>query len=195
MGSGKSTVGPLLAARLGWKFIDVDDVIEAEAGAPSPKSSPATAKPPSATANMPPSPASLAATRWFWPSAAAQSNAPTPATCCSIRPATLLVHLEVELATTLARCRGHRAHRPILADQANLASRYATPPAALPHRARLDRRGRTHSRQSRGCDSRGRRRSRIDADRAWNHSTLVIINTGTHALRRCISPFASIAST
>ena len=34
MGSGKTTVGPLLAARLGWKFIDADDVIEAEAGAP-----------------------------------------------------------------------------------------------------------------------------------------------------------------
>src|SRR5579871_6349487 len=33
MGSGKSTVGPLVAARLGWRFIDADDVIEAEAGA------------------------------------------------------------------------------------------------------------------------------------------------------------------
>src|ERR1035437_10777009 len=32
MGSGKSTLGPLIAARLGWSFIDVDDVIEAEAG-------------------------------------------------------------------------------------------------------------------------------------------------------------------
>src|SRR6202789_2538376 len=33
MGSGKSTVGPLLAARLGWRFLDADEVIEAEAGA------------------------------------------------------------------------------------------------------------------------------------------------------------------
>src|ERR1700691_3844267 len=32
MGSGKSTVGPLVAARLGWSFVDVDDVLEAEAG-------------------------------------------------------------------------------------------------------------------------------------------------------------------
>src|SRR5579863_9096453 len=32
MGSGKSTVGPLLAEKLGWHFIDVDDVIEADAG-------------------------------------------------------------------------------------------------------------------------------------------------------------------
>src|SRR3974390_739771 len=34
MGSGKSTVGPLLAARLGWRFIDADDVIVSDAGMP-----------------------------------------------------------------------------------------------------------------------------------------------------------------
>ena len=39
-------------------------------------------------------------------------------------PGTLLVHLEVELATTLVRCRGTEQTRPILADQANLAARY-----------------------------------------------------------------------
>ena len=39
-------------------------------------------------------------------------------------PGTLLVHLEVELATTLARCSGTEHTRPVLADQANLASRY-----------------------------------------------------------------------
>src|SRR5271167_4117040 len=33
MGSGKTTVGPLVADRLGWRFLDVDDVIENEAGA------------------------------------------------------------------------------------------------------------------------------------------------------------------
>jgi len=42
MGSGKSTRRPLIAARLGWSFIDVDDVIEAEAGHDMPKSSRAT---------------------------------------------------------------------------------------------------------------------------------------------------------
>jgi len=34
MGSGKTTVGPLVASLLGWRFVDVDDVIEAEAGVP-----------------------------------------------------------------------------------------------------------------------------------------------------------------
>jgi shikimate kinase len=33
MGAGKSTVGRALAARLGWPFFDLDDAIEAAAGA------------------------------------------------------------------------------------------------------------------------------------------------------------------
>ena len=32
MASGKSTVGPLLAARLGWSFLDVDAVVSEEVG-------------------------------------------------------------------------------------------------------------------------------------------------------------------
>jgi shikimate kinase len=34
MGSGKSTVGRLLAERLGWEFIDLDAEIESQAGKP-----------------------------------------------------------------------------------------------------------------------------------------------------------------
>ena len=34
MGSGKSTVGPLVAKRLGWTFIDLDHQIEQEQGRP-----------------------------------------------------------------------------------------------------------------------------------------------------------------
>ena len=37
---------------------------------------------------------------------------------------TLVVHLEVALATTLARCKGTEDLRPVLADEANLAGRY-----------------------------------------------------------------------
>ena len=31
-GTGKSTVGPLLAARLGWRFVDADELLERRAG-------------------------------------------------------------------------------------------------------------------------------------------------------------------
>jgi shikimate kinase len=33
MGAGKSTVGPILAERLGWRFLDADRELESEAGA------------------------------------------------------------------------------------------------------------------------------------------------------------------
>jgi shikimate kinase len=125
MGSGKSTVGPLVAARLGWRFLDVDDVIEAEAGA--------------------------AITELFARHGEAAFRDREHATIAQLAsgerlvlalgggaierdetrhlllstPGTLLVHLEVGLATTLARCAGTEHTRPILADQANLASRYA----------------------------------------------------------------------
>jgi shikimate kinase len=39
-------------------------------------------------------------------------------------PETILVHLEVTLDTTLARCSGTDDTRPVLADRANLAARY-----------------------------------------------------------------------
>ena len=34
MGAGKSTCGPILARRLGWEFVDLDEEVAAAAGAP-----------------------------------------------------------------------------------------------------------------------------------------------------------------
>ncbi len=81
-------------------------------------------------------------------------------------PEMLLVHLEVALATTLARCRGTEHLRPILADEANLASRYAQAFAALPHGARVDCRGRAHAGtgRGRGC-ARGAARIAVEESR------------------------------
>jgi shikimate kinase len=124
MGSGKTTVGPLVAARLGWAFIDVDDVIVAETG--------------------------MAITEFFVRHGETAFRERERATIARLAaenaivlalgggaiehsgtrdllfssPDTLLVHLEVELATTLARCGGTEGTRPILADQPNLAARY-----------------------------------------------------------------------
>ncbi len=124
MGSGKSTVGPLLAERLGWQFIDVDDVIEADAGVPiseifTRRGEATFREQERATI------ARLAATDNLV-LALGGGAIETEATrdLLLTTPGTILVHLEVGLETTLLRCGGTEHTRPILADQANLASRY-----------------------------------------------------------------------
>jgi shikimate kinase len=124
MGSGKSTVGPQLAQRLGWRFVDADDVIEVEAGASiveifAREGEAAFRERERATI------ARLAAEEQLV--LALGGGAIEDATTRSLllnAPEALLVHLEVTLTTTLARCRGTEHLRPILADQANLARRY-----------------------------------------------------------------------
>jgi shikimate kinase len=124
MGSGKSTVGPLLAARLGWSFLDVDDVIESEAGTTIAEifarhGEAAFRKQEHETI------ARLAAgdSLVLALGGGAIEHEATRALLLTT-PGTLLIHLEVELATTLQRCQGTEQTRPILADQANLAARY-----------------------------------------------------------------------
>jgi len=124
MGSGKTTVGPLLAARLGWNFLDADDVIEAEAGATIAElfarhgEASFRDREHAAIARLAANDALVLAL-----GGGAIEHSVTRSLLATT-PGTLLVHLEVELATTLARCRGTEHLRPILADQANLASRY-----------------------------------------------------------------------
>ncbi len=124
MGSGKSTVGPLVAQRLGWRFVDVDDVIEAEAGIPIAEifarhGEAAFRDREHATI------ARLASTDSLVLALGGGAiERPATRELLLTAPGTLLVHLEVELATTLARCRGTEHTRPVLADQANLAARY-----------------------------------------------------------------------
>jgi shikimate kinase len=124
MGSGKSTVGPLVAQRLRWRFVDVDDVIEAEAG--------------TSIANLFARDGEKAFRDLEHETIVRLAGGDSlvlalgggaierPATrdLLLTQPDTFLVHLDVALATTLARCRGTEHTRPVLADQANLASRY-----------------------------------------------------------------------
>jgi shikimate kinase len=124
MGSGKSTVGPLIAAQLGWRFIDVDDVIEAEAGA-------AIAdifarhgegvfrdREHATIANLVSEEAVVMAL-----GGGAIERQETRELLLNAT-GTLLVHLEVELDTTLARCSGTEHTRPVLGDHADLVVRY-----------------------------------------------------------------------
>ncbi len=124
MGSGKSTVGPIVAARLGWRFIDVDNVIEAEAGAPiadifARHGEGAFRDLEHATIMR------LSTTDALVLALGGGAiEREDTRTLLLDAPGTLLVHLEVELNTTLARCSGTENTRPVLADHGNLAARY-----------------------------------------------------------------------
>ena len=124
MGSGKTTVGPLVAARLGWRFIDADDVIEAEAGMPIAEIFARHGEPyfrereTAAIARM------TATDDLVLALGGGAIETESLRTLLLSADGTLLVHLEVQLATTLARCGGTEGTRPVLADQANLAKRY-----------------------------------------------------------------------
>ncbi len=112
MGSGKTTLGPLLAARLGWSFIDVDDVIEAEAGVTIAEifarhGEAAFRERERATI------ARLAAgDSLVLALGGGAIEHEATRTLLLTAPGTLLVHLEVELATTLKRCRGTEQRGP-----------------------------------------------------------------------------------
>lgn len=124
MGSGKTTAGPLVAKRLGWRFVDVDDVIEAEAGCAIAE---LFAREGEAAFRDREHAAILRVVNGEGLVVALGGGAIERAETRELllnAPGTRLVHLEVQLATTLDRCRGTEDTRPVLADQANLAARY-----------------------------------------------------------------------
>ena len=155
MGSGKSTVGPLIAARLGWQFIDVDNVIEAEAGAAiadifAHHGEAAFRDREHATIARLASGENLVLAL-----GGGAIEREDTRTLLLNTPGTLLVHLEVELNTTLARCSGTENTRPVLADHANLAARYQRR-LPLYRTAHVSIRADAHSRSGRRCRSRSR---------------------------------------
>ncbi len=124
MGSGKTTVGPLVAQRLGWRFVDADDVIADEAGCTIADlfrregEARFRERERAAIARLAEGEGLVLAL-----GGGAIEDASTRSLLEHAQE-TLLVHLKVELATTIKRCRGTEHLRPVLADQANLARRY-----------------------------------------------------------------------
>lgn len=135
MGAGKSTVGHLIANRLGWRFIDLDDaIVEAEGeeiatlfstlGEAAFREREHTAL----ERVLPQSPLVLALG-----GGALESEANRK--LLRNTPKTQIIFLEAPLATLLARCQQQQAQpdaavRPILANLENLLQRYTD---RLPH--------------------------------------------------------------
>jgi shikimate kinase len=124
MGSGKSTVGPLVAERLGWRFIDVDDVIEAKTGIPIAQIFARHGEPHFREQERATIARLVATDDLVLALGGGAIETEATRTLLTGSDGTLLVHLEVQLSTTLARCGGTEGSRPVLADQANLAKRY-----------------------------------------------------------------------
>lgn len=124
MGSGKSTVGPLVAARLGWLFVDADDVIVARSGMAitdifAQHGESAFRRLEQETI------AQLAAEESLVLALGGGAiEDDTTRRLLLESPGTVLVHLEVGFDTALTRCSGTDDSRPVLADRANLAARY-----------------------------------------------------------------------
>ena len=124
MGSGKTTVGPMVAARLGWRFVDADDVIEAEAGMPIAEIFARHGEPHFRERERASIARMTATDSLVLALGGGAIETEAVRSLLTSADGTLLVHLEVQLATTLARCGGTESMRPVLADQANLAKRY-----------------------------------------------------------------------
>ena len=130
MGSGKSTVGPLLAARLGWEFLDSDEVIESEAGCAISELFARHGEGAFRDREHKTIARLAGRDKLVLALGGGAIEREETRTLLLTSPGTLLVHLEVELSTTLRRCAGTEDTRPVLADQANLAARYQR---RLPH--------------------------------------------------------------
>jgi shikimate kinase len=124
MGSGKSTVGPLLAAHLGWQFIDADDAIVAEARMSIPEIFAHHGEPAFRQCEHETIARLIATDSLVLALGGGAIETPATRDLLLTRPGTLLIHLEASLETSLTRCSGTESIRPVLADTTNLQSRY-----------------------------------------------------------------------
>lgn len=124
MGSGKSTVGPLVAEQLGWRFVDADDVIVAETGMAIAEFFARHGEAAFRELERATIARLTGEDRLVLALGGGAIEDPTTRDLLLRSAGLILIHLEVGLVTTLGRCRGTEGIRPILADRANLSVRY-----------------------------------------------------------------------
>lgn len=124
MGSGKSTVGPRLARALGWHFLDADQVIESESGCSISEIFLRHGEPFFRQIEAGTIVRLCTEDRLVLALGGGAFEREETRTFLLQQPGTRVVHLDVQLQTTLTRCRGTEATRPVLADASHLAERY-----------------------------------------------------------------------
>lgn len=124
MGAGKTTVGNLLAARLGWRFVDADETIEAEAGATIAQLFIDRGEPWFRQLEHETIRQLLDAQSLVLALGGGAIEDDRTLRLLLASEGTRLVHLEASLATVLERCHGTESLRPVLQDKANLEARY-----------------------------------------------------------------------
>jgi shikimate kinase len=124
MGSGKSTIGRLLARQLGWRFYDIDAEIEASAGTTIAEYFLAHGEPAFRELEHRTVRHFLAFDRLVLALGGGSIEDPRTRALLLETESTRLIHLEAKLETVLERCKGTEKLRPVLADTLNLAARY-----------------------------------------------------------------------
>jgi shikimate kinase len=124
MGAGKSTVGPILAAGLNWRFLDVDDEIEAAAGISVAEIFRTLGEPHFRELEHQTIRQLADLDHLVLVLGGGAIEDLRTRTLLLSTPGTHLVHLEASLETALIRCQGTESNRPVFADRPNLEARY-----------------------------------------------------------------------
>lgn len=125
MGAGKTTVGALLAEQLGWRFFDADDRIELLAAKPIHAIFAEDGEPRFRLLELEAIRSLLAEDAAVIALGGGAIEHEATRQLLHSADQILLAHLHVSLETTIARCEGTGGIRPVFADRAGLAARYA----------------------------------------------------------------------